>query len=261
VLRLLLTRRWLGALLGAVVFAFVAYHLGWWQYHRHEAKVERNRLIDQHYTADPVDLPAGLTGRAPLPAGQAWLRVRVSGTYADEQLLVRNRPRESASGYEAVTALRLADGRTILADRGWVPASREGAATLPDVAPPPTGTVTVVGWLRPTEPSLHRDRAAGTLASINTAEAGEALGTGLLSPYLIVDTENADGSTPPRPLALEPPDEGLGPHLAYAYQWWLGMSAGFVLVWLGLRRELRDADPSAAGQRPRKVRIWDEEDE
>ena len=259
-LRLLLTRRWLGALLGAVVFAFAAYHLGWWQYHRHEAKVERNRLIDQHYAAQPVDLPAGLTGRTALPAGQQWLRVRVTGAYGEDQLLVRNRPRESASGYEVVTVLRTSDGRSVLADRGWVPGSREGAATLPTVPAPPTGTVTVVGWLRPTEPSLGRRPAPGTLASINTVEAGEALGTTLLSPYLIVDTEAADGQSQPRPLPLEPPDEGLGPHLAYAYQWWLGMSAGFVLIGLGLRRELRQADPQAS-VKPRKVRIWDEEDE
>jgi cytochrome oxidase assembly protein ShyY1 len=260
VLRILLTRRWLGALLGAIVFAFAAYHLGWWQYHRHEAKVERNRLIDRHYAAQPVELPAGLRGRTPLPADEQWLRVGITGTYASEQLLVRNRPRESASGYEAVTALRAGDGRTILADRGWVPTSREGAATLPDAPAPPAGTVTVVGWLRPTEPSLHRQPAPGTLASINTAEAGSALGAELLSPYLLVDTESVDGTTPPRPLPLERPDESLGPHLAYAYQWWLGMSAGFVLVWLGLRRELREADPTAPAK-PRKVRIWDEEDE
>ena len=122
------------------------------------------------------------------------------------------------------------------------------------------GSLTVVGWLRPSEPSLNRQPAPGTLASIDTVEAGEALGADLLSPYLIVDDESVDGEVPPRPMALEPPDEDLGPHLAYAYQWWLGMSAGFVLVWLGLRRDLRDADPVAAAARPRKIRIWDEED-
>ena len=102
--------------------------------------------------------------------------------------------------------------------------------------------------------------APGTLASVNTAEAGEALGVELLSPYVIVQSESVDGTTPPKPMALEPPDEGLGPHLAYAYQWWLGMSAGFVLIWLGVRREFREADPTAA-TKPKKVRIWDEEDE
>lgn len=259
-LRLLLTRRWLGALLGAVVFAFVAYHLGWWQYDRYAAKVERNDLIEAHYAAEPVDLPSGLTGRAPLPSGDEWLRVRVVGTYAPEQLLVRNRPRGGISGYEAVAALRLDDGRTILADRGWVPRSDQGAATLPQTSAPPTGTATVIGWLRPTERSLNREPAPGTLASINTQEAGQALGAELLSPYLLVESESVDGQSPPRPMPLEPPDQGIGPHLAYAYQWWLAMSAGFVLVWLGLRREIREADPAAV-VKPKKTRIWDEEDE
>ena len=53
VLRRLLTPRWLGALLLAVLFAVACYHLGWWQYHRHEAKVARNERLDAHYRADP----------------------------------------------------------------------------------------------------------------------------------------------------------------------------------------------------------------
>ena len=71
-----------------------------------------------------------------------------------------------------------------------------------------------------------------------------------------------------RPTRLEPPDTDLGPHLAYAVQWWLAVPAGFVLVFVGARREWREGqleDDLAAGRTPvpvraRKVRIWDEED-
>ena len=82
----------------------------------------------------------------------------------------------------------------------------------------------------------------------------------------------ADGTAPPRPTALEAPDTGLGPHQAYAFQWWMAMVGGFVLVGFGIRREYREgldarADAgdgavagAAAPRRPKKTRIWDEED-
>ena len=51
-------------------------------------------------------------------------------------------------------------------------------------------------------------------------------------------------------------------------QWWLAVPVGFVLVFVGARREWREGqleDDVAAGRPPvpvraRKVRIWDEED-
>ena len=61
VLRRLVTPRWLGALLLAGVLAWACYHLGWWQYHRHEAKALRNERLDAHYRADPVPLSSVLT--------------------------------------------------------------------------------------------------------------------------------------------------------------------------------------------------------
>ena len=36
------------------------------------------------------------------------------------------------------------------------------------------------------------------------------------------------------------PDTGLGPHQAYAFQWWAAMVLGFVLVFFGVRREHLD---------------------
>ena len=69
----------------------------------------------------------------------------------------------------------------------------------------------------------------------------------------------ADGTSPPRPDRLQEPDRGLGPHQAYAFQWWMTMPLGLLLIWLGIRRELRDEDTGQPAK-PKKVRIWDEED-
>ena len=41
-----MTPRWLGALLLAALFAVLCYQLGWWQYDRHVAMVERSERLE-----------------------------------------------------------------------------------------------------------------------------------------------------------------------------------------------------------------------
>lgn len=262
VLRLLFTRRWLTALAAAVAFAVAAYFLGVWQWGRHEAKVERNALLDHHYTAPPVPVGSVLRGTAPLTAAQDWTRVTATGTYGSgQQLLVRNRVKGSASGYEVLAALTLPDGRTLTVDRGWVAPSNRGAAGAPDVPPAPEGTVTVVGWLNPGEGVDDRSMPPGQLPRIDLQRAGRDFGTPVMGAYLIRQSEHlASGATPVAPLPLDPPDRDLGPNQAYAYQWWLFMVAGLGLVYLGVRRDWLEEDPTRRAK-PKKVRIWDEEDE
>jgi hypothetical protein len=38
------------------------------------------------------------------------------------------------------------------------------------------------------------------------------------------------------------------------------MPLGFLLIFFGIRREVRGGVPTARQDKPRKVRIWDEED-
>lgn len=264
VLRRLVTPRWLGALLLAGLFAVGCYHLGWWQYHRHEAKAQRNDRLDAHYTAAPVPLASVLVPGRPLPLADDWTRVTVTGRYAGGPVFVRSRALEGETGLEVLWALRPdAGGPDVVVDRGWVPPSDAGASVLPEVAPAPTGAVSVTGWVRRGEASRGRDLPGGQIASLNTAEAGRELGSAAVLPgYVLLQAEAVpDGGTPARPQPLGAPDRGLGPHLAYAYQWWLTMAVGFFLVGFGLRREVRAQDPVRYPPKARKTRIWDEEDE
>ncbi len=260
-LRRLVSPRWLGALVLAALFAVACYHLGFWQYHRHEAKVERNTLLDEHYRADPVPVADVIAGDG-VPPEAEWTRVTVRGTYVEGPLFVRGRPNEGTVGLEVLWALRPADGGTdVLVDRGWVPVSERGAGVLPDVPPAPSGDVTVIGWARPGERSRDKAPAPGQIANLSVRDAAQALGATLLPGYVLLESERVpDGSTPPRPQALAPPDRSLGPHLAYAYQWWMTTVLGFVLVGFGVRREQRLARPEKYPPKPKKVRIWDEED-
>ncbi|HYN28395.1 MAG TPA: SURF1 family protein [Dermatophilaceae bacterium] len=261
-LRRLFTRRWLGALAVTVVFAVVSFYLGQWQWGRYEAKAARNDRLDAHYAADPVPLGTVLTS-SPLPRSRDWTSVEAVGTYRpQDQLYVRNRPNAGVYGYEVLVPLDLTGGTgTVLVNRGWVVNSGRGADVLPPVPAAPPGEVTVTGWVRPGEASLGRDLPDGQLPSMNLAEASAAIGTPVLGGYVLLESERtADGGTAARPTALEPPDRSLGPHQAYAFQWWLAaMPAGFVLIWLGIRRELREE--GAIRPKAKKHRIWDDEDE
>lgn len=270
----------LGGLALALVFAVVCVLLGRWQWGRYEDKQVRATAITSHYTAAPIPL-ADAVGRLPVSESDDWLRVTVTGRYAPgQQLLVRNRSLDGAGGLEVLVPLDLEGalaGRRLLVDRGWVE-NPDSAAELPTVPRAPDTEVTVQGWLRPGEPDLGKDLPAGQLASISLVQAGAQVGGELLDAYLVLGTEQTAAGTPVRPAALEQPDTDLGPHQAYAFQWWLTASFGFVLLGYRIRVALADArvptqpgEPGGDGEpaeseavaqpaRARKVRIWDEED-
>src|SRR5450759_5838185 len=273
VLRVVISRRWLTMLAIAVVFAVACMFIGRWQWHRHEAKAARAERIDSHYSARPIPLSRALPAPdAKLSLAQEWTQVTATGRYAAQQvILVRNRPNNGVFGYEVVVPLDLADGTSLLVDRGWIPNGRTAAEPSSTPATP-AGDITVTGWLRLGEPSLGRQMSNGQLASINLAEARAQSGTSLYGAYLIRRAEaGPPGEHIETPQALELTDTDLGPPLAYALQWWLAAPVGFVLVMAGVRREHLERDdlppvpgqPAAPARAPKvkKIRIWDEEDE
>ena len=139
VLRRLATPRWLGALLLAGVLAWACYHLGWWQYHRYEAKALRNERLDTHYRADPVPLSSVLTP-AGLDPDDEWTRVTVTGKYAVAPCSCVAAPsRASRAGGAVGPAPGCRRARPVIVDRGWVAESDSGADVLPTVCRPRPG--------------------------------------------------------------------------------------------------------------------------
>ena len=281
-LRLWLTRRWLLGTLVAVLFGVACFYAGQWQWQRHVEQRTKVEAIAANYDATPVPL-SSLEPLGPLGLEQQWTRVTLTGRYAaGRDLLVRNRTLEQTVGFEVLTPFET-DGRTILVDRGWVPNAQD-AETAPPADPPPAGEVNLTGWLRTGEPQLGRDLPPPQLASISLADSrAQRPELSADDVYLVLGAEQpaaADEAHPVRP--LPPPEENLGPHQAYAYQWWLFMPGGLVFILLVMRRELaagrgagdegdEPSAPSGGGRgggvtsdpRPvkvRKVRIWDEED-
>jgi cytochrome oxidase assembly protein ShyY1 len=255
VLRVLREPFWVRAAAVAVLLSVAFVLLGRWQWGRHEGRVTVAERIDANYDAAPVDLQALLPDPgAALPPGDEWRPVRLAGTYlADRGVLVRNRPLDGTYGYEVVVPFRPAGGSPLLlVDRGWIPNGASGAR--PDaVPPPPSGTVTVVARLRPTEPPEDRSPPPGQQLRIDvpriTSPVTAALGTPAVTrAYGVLASED------PRPAAaptlLPRPDGDLGPHLAYAVQWWAGAVALLVLLVVYAAKEAgrRAADRSGAAE-------------
>ncbi|MEW1953647.1 SURF1 family protein [Terrabacter sp. NPDC080008] len=264
-LRLWLTRRWLLATLAAVVFGVACYYLGLWQWHRHVEQRTKVDAIATNYGAAPVPFSPALVER-PLTPERQWTHVTLTGTYAaNSDLMVRNRTLNSTVGFEVLTPLQT-DGLTVLVDRGWV-ANGANAETVPPVDPPPAGAVAVTGWLRTGEVSLGRDVPRPQLVSINIADArAQVPSLSNVDAYVVLGSQRPSSASAGHPLQpLPKPEEDLGPHQAYAYQWWLFMPGGLAFIFFAIRRQaaaVRETEggPYAAPPKPKKVRIWDEED-
>jgi cytochrome oxidase assembly protein ShyY1 len=240
--RILLTRRWLGYLVLALVFAIACVSLGFWQFARlDEARVQIAR-IEMNYDAAPVAIGDVLSSDSAFDPSNTWLPVKATGTYVlADQLLVRSRPLDGQVGFEVLTPLRLTDGRLFIVDRGWIP-SGETTAVPGDIPEPPRGTVEVTSRLKPTEPGLAgREATNGTVATIELVLIDDLLGGNVITgAYGLLASEQP--SVTPMPFASARPELDEGPHLSYALQWILFAIMGFVGLGLAVRNERRIRD-------------------
>jgi len=248
VYRFLLSARWAVIALVALLLIPAMIWLGFWQYHRHEARVARNELIAHSLTAPPVAFDSLSSPGWSMPRDLAWRTVTATGRYDQaHEFVVRGRtePGGSSIGYFVVTPLVLADGRgSVLVNRGWVDSGSD-ATSYPEVPAAPGGDVTVTGRLRADETTASsgiRDRGglpARQYKLINSAQQAAASGATVLGGYL--ELASATPAVGPSPVLLaEPNHSDIGPHMAYAVQWWLFASLVPVGLVVLARREARD---------------------
>jgi cytochrome oxidase assembly protein ShyY1 len=239
VYRFLLSRRWLGLLAAAVLFATACGLLADWQLHRLHGRHARNHLIraNLHATPEPVG-QALAVGREPA-SDQQWRPVRATGHWdvADQQL-VRLRPFEGQVGFYVLTPLVTDGGPAVLVNRGWVPTGQTAVGT-PKVPAPPGGTVTVTGRLRVTEaPATGAAPPHGQITRIDVPRLARALPYDVYGGFLELTRQEPKPSRSPQ--LIPPPEPSEGPHLLYAVQWVLfGLMAlgGYVVL---ARREAAD---------------------
>ncbi|MGH8795037.1 MAG: SURF1 family cytochrome oxidase biogenesis protein [Stackebrandtia sp.] len=218
--RFLLSLRWLGLTLFGVVIVATFIWLGFWQHGRYEDRSAVNARIAASIDDDsPADVASVLNVDAAPAEAAVWSRVQANGEYDPAgEVLIRNRSLDSRVGYEVVTPLILDDGTAVLVDRGWVPAPEADATALPDVPPPPEGTVTVTGGVRSSEKELGSPNEVEGVAqarSVNVDQLSADLSYPVRDGY-VVDDDPGEGLT-----AVPPAEQRAWQNFAYAYQWWL----------------------------------------
>lgn len=230
--RFLLSRRWALFALAVVLVAVGTWWLGRWQFHRLEDRKADNRIVETNEHRAATDVGEVLRVGTEVSSDDEWRLVKATGTYDTEHTIVwRYRTDDNgAPGIDVVVPLVTADGTAVLVDRGWM--GTEADDKRPDdIPPPPSGTVTVTGYVRAdgTGSSTRVDDLSTRALSSRTA--APAVGHQLYGGWLALHSED------PKPTeSLEPadlPDLGNGPHFFYGLQWWFfGVLAVFGFFYL-----------------------------
>ncbi|GAB3617535.1 hypothetical protein GCM10027416_20920 [Okibacterium endophyticum] len=250
--RFAFNRRWLGYLGVAVVFAVVCVFLSTWQLGRSEQRQDEADLVSKNFESQPVPIDDVLPELDSWDDEDAWLPVVVSGEYlVDEQLLVRNRPRNGQPGFEVLTPLLRQDGSVFIVDRGWVPTGNEQDEP-DDVPAPPSGQVEVVARLKAGEPTLPgRGASEGQIATIQLDEIAQRLDAPTYSGAYGLMHSESPAAADPRPAAAIKPEPNVGLHLSYAFQWVVFALMGFVFLGYAIRQEYRIANSEEPEERER----------
>ena len=248
--RFAFTRRWAGYLALTIAFAILCVSLGTWQLARRaEARAEIDR-VESNWDAAPVPIGDVLPELESFESDDKWMPVELTGRYLpDAQLLVRNRPLDGTSGFEVLVPFELEDGTIFIVDRGWVPSGNEQDS--PDaVPPPPTGDVRVVVRLKAGEPTvLGRSAPEGQVATVHLPEIAALLDEPTYTgAYGLLATEDPAAE---RPVAATKPIPDEGPHLSYAFQWFVFALLGFIGLGFALRQEYRSVNADTPEERER----------
>ncbi|MER7171190.1 SURF1 family cytochrome oxidase biogenesis protein [Streptomyces mesophilus] len=241
--RFLLTRQWVFVTLLALVLIPVMIELGFWQLHRHQARVAQNALIAKSLDAKPVPVEELSSPGETLPRADYWRRVTATGRFdTGHEVVVRRRTNsDDRVGFHVLTPFVLQDGKVVLVNRGWVPTASDQKA-FPKVPPPPSGELTVTGRLmasQTTDASGIKDLKGlpdRQVMLISSEQQAQLLNKEVLGGYIEL-THPATDSPEQLP---EPDHDSIGNHFAYAIQWWL-FTAAVPVGWVFLvRREVRE---------------------
>jgi len=142
-----------------------------------------------------------------------------------------------------VTPLETDDGELVAINRGWVPRLWVAGSDERD-ATAPTGRVELAGRIFA---SVDGGRVGGEptpagpeLSRLDLDAAEQALGVELAERWVQLEDDTVPFGELPVP--VPPPSLDEGPHLSYAFQWFMFATGTVVAYWLILRRRRREAD-------------------
>lgn len=230
----------------AVLAAFlILVGLGTWQLQRKAWKEGLLATLEERLSAAPVPLPPTVEWSRLSQSGDEFRRVSLTANFLhDREALVYTVGSSlrdgapSGPGYEVFTPARLANGRIVMVDRGFVPENRRDPADRPDGQV--TGRVQITGALRWPEirsvftPADQPDR---NLWFVRDSEAIAAAKNLDAAPFYVAQEAPSAPGGWPQPARLVPRLPNT--HLQYAVTWY-GLAFALLVVslaWLFRRRE------------------------
>lgn len=235
----------LALLAGLIFIGFVA--LGSWQVKRLFWKLDLIERVDQRVHAAPVDAPGPVRWAAITADSDEYRHVRLRGHFLYRLTTRVQATTELGGGFWLLTPLCLANGGTVLVNRGFVPAGPATAApagkdTCSDSRGEPDYTVT--GLLRISEPNgaylRTNDAVNNRWYSRDVRAISASLLLGQTAPYFVDADANQQFAGAP-----DAPTGGLtvisfhNNHLVYALTWYalaLMIAGAF---WWAVRLERR----------------------
>jgi surfeit locus 1 family protein len=230
-------RSWLGLLLPAIVAFLILVGLGTWQVERKAWKEGLIAALTERLNAPPVALQPAKDWQNLDPAGNEYTRVTFSAQFdnAAEALVYGAasafRPDATGLGYWVFTPARLADGSTVIVDRGFIPEDKKSPTSRQ--AGQIAESVTIVGtlrwpdmrhWFTPNDDPAHNLWLSRDPQSIAAAKS-----LGPVAPFYVEQEAPIPPGGLPQPgkLVVALPDN----HLQYAITWY-GLAAALVAVFV-----------------------------
>lgn len=267
-----LTPGWVITAILVLAFTYAAFSfLAPWQLGKNKDKNAFNQRLEQSLQTDPAPVTDVIPGDGEsVGVEKEWTRVALQGQFLpDKEVLLRNRPVESAHSYQSLTPFRLDGGQTVLVHRGWVAVEGDGAA--PRLKSAPDGEVKVTGFIRMSEgvPDAEPTESQGftQVTGMSTKQISEATDEDLAADYVQLDSESVDrlngmaggdaggdagsgeNGDAPDLQALPLPHLDGGTNLSYGIQWIaFGILAPVGLGWFvyaEMRERRREREESA----------------
>lgn len=247
--------------------------LGMWQRSRYHERTAENAVIRTAMNAPPVPIEGADAVGAAVAKQDRWKQLTLVGTFdTAHQFLARNHQENGNPGFYVITPLTLADGTSVLVNRGWIPTVSSDEQESPAIPSPPSGTVTITGRLQQSETKGNtgiRDVTTGLptgqISLINTDALALKTGLQLRGGYAeVITSKPADSAANASGVQITPvdaPSLDEGPYLSYWFQWWLFCviaAGGWITI---IRREAQHRDREAAEAAEEDEYDEDDEDE
>ncbi|MEV0488301.1 SURF1 family protein [Streptomyces sp. NPDC050508] len=251
VYRFLMSRQWVILALITLILIPTMIRLGIWQMHRYEMRSARNQLVTNALHAEPVPVERISTPGHAVTRTEKYRTVTATGTFEpSKEVVVRRRTNDDDEvGFHVLTPFVLTDGKVVLINRGWIPATGVQTA-FPKIPAPPAGRTTITGRLMADETTAAsgikdiKGLPDRQIMLINSEEQAKRLDAQVLGGYVEQTAPEPRGDTPEQ--ISDPGKEDAPLNYAYMIQWWLFAAAvpvGYVVL---ARREARDRREAAA---------------